>query len=53
MRIGGKCPLNLVEDQETYIRTELEKFNKEKIIDSDVDSMRKEFCRNICKNITC
>ena len=50
MRIAGKCPL---ENGESYIRTELENFDKDKIRNLDIESMRKEFCKNVCKNIVC
>jgi len=53
MNIGGRCPLNFVEDKEKFLRTELENFYKKPINGLSIDEMREEFCRNICGNIMC
>jgi len=55
MKLGGRCPLNKIKDQESYIKTELENFygvplEKLNIINGN---LKKEFCKNICKNILC
>jgi hypothetical protein len=53
MKIGGKCPLSCIEDRETFLRNEIEIFYKANIDINDIESMRRIFCRNICKNLMC
>jgi len=50
MKLGGKCPLNL--NNENSLQVELERFYQ-KPVTMDVEKMREEFCRKICKNILC
>jgi hypothetical protein len=53
MKLGGKCPLVLCDGQETFLRMEIEYLCKKSLITSDAESIRKEFCANVCKNIMC
>jgi hypothetical protein len=53
MKIGGRCSLSGVEDQEKFIREEIEKFYGKPIAQLNIDSdLKREFCK-ICKNIMC
>lgn len=49
MKLGGRCPLNHVENQEEFLRTELQNFYR-KQVNTDIEIMRQEFCRKVCKN---
>jgi len=51
--IGGRCPLNRVEDKEEFLRKELENFYKKQTNCLSVEELKKEFCRNVCENIMC
>ncbi len=53
MKLGGRCPLNYVKNQEEFLRTELQRFYKKQIDKMNIEDMKKEFCRNICDNIMC
>jgi DNA gyrase inhibitor GyrI len=53
MRIGGRCPLNHVKNEEEFLKKELENFYKKQMKTSTLEQMRKEFCRNVCENIMC
>jgi hypothetical protein len=53
MKFGGRCPLNMSDGQETFLRMQVEYVCKKSLIVSDRDSIRKEFCGNICKNMLC
>jgi hypothetical protein len=53
MKLGGRCPLVICDDRETFLRMEIEYTCKKSLLLSDRDSIRKEFCTNICKNIMC
>jgi len=52
MKMGGRCPLEHVKDEEKFLKTELENFYKRPIT-MDIEKMKKEFCIKICDNILC
>jgi len=54
IKLGGRCPLNFVSQKELeeFMKIKLEKFY-ERSINLTVENMKKEFCKNICKNILC
>jgi hypothetical protein len=52
MKLGGKCPLNNMKNKEEFLIKELENFYN-KPVNFDIEKMKDEFCRNICKNIMC
>jgi len=53
MKIGGRCPLSYMKNQEAFLRNEIDNFYKAKIDSNDLENMRKIFCRSICRNIMC
>jgi hypothetical protein len=52
MKIGGRCPLSDVKNQEAFLKNEINNFYKTNI-DSDIENMKRIFCRSICKNVMC
>jgi DNA gyrase inhibitor GyrI len=53
MRIGGRCPLNHVKNEEEFLKKELQNFYSKQMKTSNLEEMRKEFCRSVCENIMC
>jgi hypothetical protein len=53
MKMGGRCPLNKVRNQEKFLRTEIERFYNRPMKASSIELMKEKFCRDICKNILC
>ena len=54
MKLGGRCPLNKVEDPESFMKLKLEKFYRKPFKDLNINdgNLKKEFC-NICENFLC
>jgi len=53
MKLGGRCPLNNIENKEEFLKKEIEKFYGKPLNQLNIDGdLKKEFCK-ICKNILC
>jgi hypothetical protein len=53
MKFGSNCPLNNTENQNEFMRKEIEKFYGKPLNQLNIDgNLKKEFCK-ICKNILC
>lgn len=52
-KIGGRCPLSYMKNQEAFLISEVENFYKANLNINDIEKLKKIFCRCVCRNFMC